>query len=145
MGSPNTIDELLDLLRLRGGRTTVARRAILEELTGTHGHITADRLTELVRVRYPDVDRSTVYRFLEDLEALAVVEHVHLGHGAAVYHLTDDRHLHLVCQRCDAVIEVPQRDFEQIRSKLQAQYDFSIDPHHFAIPGICGSCAAQDT
>ena len=54
----------------------------------------------------PDVDTSTVYRTLGLFEELGIVEHAHLGHGPAVYHL-GQTHQHLVCEVCGTVIDVP--------------------------------------
>ena len=139
--APTPIDDLLHLLRSSGGRVTAARRSILEEMTTSKDHLTADQLWELVRIRHAEIDRSTVYRFLDDLEALHVVDHVHLGHGAAVYHLTGDRHHHLVCQACSRVVEVPEAEFNVLQAELRTKYGFLIDPHHFALPGLCEACA----
>lgn len=122
---------------------TTARRSVLTELvTATH-HITADELAERVQASHPDVHLSTIYRTLDTLESLGVVDHVHLGHGRAVYHLSDERHQHLVCEECDAVIEVPDDIFDELRSSVQRRYGFRIRPHHFAVAGRCQSCAAS--
>src|SRR5688572_23806793 len=95
------MEEVLDLLRARGGRVTSARRSILAALIDSEGHPTAEQLTAVVQAGQPDVHESTVYRFLDELERLGVVDHVHLGHGPAVYHFSDDAHHHLVCETCD--------------------------------------------
>jgi Fe2+ or Zn2+ uptake regulation protein len=100
-------EPILALLRARGGRVTTSRRAILESFLGVGGHVTAEALTTRVQIGQPDVHESTVYRFLDELERLGVVDHVHLGHGPAVYHLASDAHHHLVCEGCGKVVEVP--------------------------------------
>ena len=92
-------EPILGLLRAQGGRVTTCRRAILEAFLGIGGHVTAEVLTARVQASQPDVHESTVYRFLDELERLGVVDHVHLGHGPAVYHLASDAHHHLVCDR----------------------------------------------
>jgi len=135
------LDGVLTLLRSRGGRVTSARRGILQALLDHHGHPTAEQLTDRVHATQPDVDKSTVYRFLDDLEKLGVVDHVHLGHGSAVYHFVDDPHHHLVCEGCGAVVEVPSGAFERLGRQLQADYGFEIDPRHFALPGWCATCS----
>jgi Fe2+ or Zn2+ uptake regulation protein len=89
------------------------------------------------------VHESTVYRFLDELERLGVVDLVHLGHGAAVYHFTDDTHHHLVCDQCGAVVEVPARTFETLRKRLQSDFGFEVEPRHFAVPGRCRACATR--
>ena len=84
------LDEILDLLRARGGRITTPRRAIVTALLQSGGHITADELTNQIQADYPDVHLSTIYRCLDTLQELGVIDHVHLGHGRAVFHLADE-------------------------------------------------------
>jgi len=134
-------EPILGLLRARGGRVTTCRRAILETLLSVEGHITAESLTARVQVSQPDVHESTVYRFLDELERLGVVDHVHLGHGPAVYHLASDAHHHLVCDACGAVVEVPETVFAELRARLREDFGFSVQPRHFAVTGRCNSCA----
>ena len=140
MQTAGRLDHVLAALRASGGRVTTPRRAILQALIDAAQHPTAEQLTSAVQRRLPDVHESTVYRFLEDLEQLGVVDHVHLGHGPAVYHFADDAHHHLVCERCDAVVEVPNRVFDALRKRLRAEFDFELKPRHFAVPGLCAAC-----
>ncbi|MGD9703937.1 MAG: Fur family transcriptional regulator [Acidimicrobiia bacterium] len=137
------LERVLALLRENGGRVTSPRRAILEALLDHEEHPTAEQLTAAVQARQPDVHESTVYRFLDDLERLGVVDHVHLGHGPAVYHFADDTHHHLVCQTCNRVVEVPDRTFEVLRRRLRSEFGFEIDQRHFAVLGRCTDCSAS--
>jgi Fe2+ or Zn2+ uptake regulation protein len=134
------LDGILDRIREQGGRVTTARRAIVTALVGAEGHVTAEELTAAVQHAHPDVHLTTIYRCLDTLEQLGVVDHVHLGHGRAVYHLTDDPHHHLVCDRCGAVVEVPDAAFDDLGRDLQRDYGFAIRPHHFAVLGRCRAC-----
>ena len=131
---------LIEDLRSRGARVTSARRHILSELVGAEGHLTADELAARVQRAQPDLHLSTVYRCLDALERLGLVDHVHLGHGRAVYHLTDDPHQHLVCEECGVVIEVPDSTFAALSHDLASSYGFSIRPNHFAVLGRCAAC-----
>lgn len=135
-------EAILALLRARGGRITTSRRAILEAFLAVDGHVTAEALTARVQAAQPDVHESTVYRFLDELERLGVVDHVHLGHGPAVYHLASDAHHHLVCDRCGAVVEVPEEVFAGLRSRLADDFGFALQPRHFAVTGRCRACTA---
>ncbi len=107
------------------------------------GHPTAEELTAGVQVHQPDVHESTVYRFLDELERLGVVDHVHLGHGPAVYHFADDTHHHLVCQQCGLVIEVPDDTLDMLRRRVRTEFSFEVEPRHFAVMGRCGTCAGR--
>ena len=109
-------------------------------LVDADAHVTADDLAERVQAEHPDVHRSTIYRSLDALERLGVVDHVHLGHGRAVYHLADELHQHLVCEECGAVIEVPDDLFDDLGRRLRSTYGFAIRPHHFAVLGRCKAC-----
>ncbi len=134
-------EPILALLRAGGGRITTGRRAILEAFLAVDGHVTAEALTARVQADQPDVHESTVYRFLDELERLGVVDHVHLGHGPAVYHLASDAHHHLVCDRCGTVVEVPGELFAELRGRLHADFGFTLHPRHFAVTGRCRACA----
>jgi Fur family transcriptional regulator, ferric uptake regulator len=140
-GDGDRVEAILGLLRGRGGRVTTARRAIVAALLAAHAHVTAEDLTAAVQDRHPDVHASTVYRCLESLADLGVVEHVHLGHGRAVYHLADRTHQHLVCEGCGAVVEVPDDVFESLGRRLRDDYGFVIRPRHFALLGRCLACS----
>jgi Fe2+ or Zn2+ uptake regulation protein len=139
-GDGERLERILALLRSRGGRVTTARRAIVAELIGREGHVTADELAGAVQAAHPDVHLSTIYRCLEALEELEVVEHVHLGHGRAVYHLTDETHQHLVCERCGSVLEVPERVLDGLARRLRDEFGFELRAGHFALPGLCRAC-----
>ena len=141
-GDDDRLDGILRLLRQRGGRLTIARRAIISALLDAEGHVTADDLTAAVQRAYPEVHLTTIYRCLDTLEELGVVEHVHLGHGRAVYHLATQTHQHLVCEQCQAVVEVPDSLFADLGRRLQAEYGFAIRPNHFAVLGRCAACRA---
>jgi Fur family ferric uptake transcriptional regulator len=107
------------------------------------GHRTAEELAAEIQTHAPDVSISTVYRNLEELERLGVVVHSHLGHGPATYHLASATHGHLVCQKCDAHVEIDQGFFSDLRSQAIADFGFTIDPRHFAVIGLCRACQAE--
>jgi Fe2+ or Zn2+ uptake regulation protein len=134
------LDTILDELRARGGRVTESRRVIVGTILSSHHHITAENIAARVQADHADIATSTVYRTLALLAELGVVEHVHVGHGAVVYHLAEQRHQHLVCEQCGAVVEVPDAVFASLRRRLARDYGFRVDPRHVALTGRCGDC-----
>lgn len=145
MEAADRLEQILAVLRDSGGRITSPRRAILKAIIEHRGHPTAEQLTADVQAEQPDVHESTVYRFLEDLERLGIVDHVHLGHGPAVYHFADDTHHHLVCESCGLVVELPDRTLEEFREALRLELGFKTEFRHFALPGRCRACSAVTT
>ncbi len=137
----DSIDAVLARIRERGGRVTQSRRLILEVLHRSSTHLSAEAIAEQVNQVAPDVHLSTVYRKLEELEELGVVAHVHLGHGPAVYALSAEPHCHLLCESCSRIIDVPDDLFRGLTRATKDQFEFTIDPRHFAVLGVCSDCA----
>lgn len=130
----------MDRLAAEGGRRTPTRRAIVETVVSGGGHVSADQVAETVRERFSSVSLSTVYRTLEALEELDVVDHVHLGHGRAIYHLTERGHQHLYCESCERVQALPDADLAPLREMIERRHGFAIDSRHFALVGRCREC-----
>jgi Fe2+ or Zn2+ uptake regulation protein len=133
---------VLDALRASGVRITAPRRAVVTALVESADHVTADELAERVQAAEPDVHLSTVYRTLDALEKLGVVTHVHMGHGRAVYHLSESMHTHAVCEDCGMVVELPDDVLDAVRDRLRSETGFEVDPHHFALVGRCRHCVS---
>ncbi len=137
------IDEVLALVRRNGGRATPARRLLLNALFGNREHRSAEELAAEVHDRAPDVHLSTIYRNLEELERLGVIDSTRLGSGPATYHLASAAHGHLVCEQCAAMIEVPDEIFTDLVRVAGTEYGFAINPHRFAVTGRCADCRAK--
>ena len=127
-------------LRAEGGRSTVQRRVIVTALLGAPRHVTAEELADSIHREHPEIATTTVYRTLDALERQGIVQHAHLGHGPAVYHLADADHLHLVCESCGSVTEVARAFYDGFERSLARDFGFAIAPHHFAVHGRCKSC-----
>ena len=140
-----SVDDVLALVRARGGRATTSRRTILQALFEADRHLTAEELARVVQSRAPEVHISTVYRNLDDMQRLGVVVHSHLGHGPAVYQLASTAHAHFLCEVCDATFEAPDDMFNGLAKSVNARLGFMIDPVHFAMLGRCAACQAAAT
>lgn len=131
------MQEVLELLRADGGRTTTGRRAIVTALlTGGDHHVTAETVAAVVQAHHPDVHLSTVYRTLDALERAGVVERLNLGPGGAVYHLTERAHHHLVCDVCGAVEEVEPDALAEVTARIAERYGFAVAN----LTGRCADC-----
>lgn len=140
------LDDILDRLSARGHRITAPRRQITAAMLSLPDHFTPAELAEAVNADHPDIAESTIYRFLETLSELDIVEHGHIAHGSAVYHVQPvEDHVHLVCVRCSAIIEAPTAEFDQLTSGLRDRFGFTARPRHFALEGICRGCHEPST
>ncbi|MEO9181039.1 MAG: transcriptional repressor [Acidimicrobiales bacterium] len=134
------VDEIVSAVRGAAKRVTVAKRTVAAVLVSATGHLTADEITQEVQKRQPDVSPSTVYRILEEFEALQIVVHAHLDQHAAVYHLAGALHGHLTCEMCGETVEIPAAHFDALSKDLQKTFGFLLDRHHVAVTGTCDFC-----
>jgi Fur family ferric uptake transcriptional regulator len=140
-----TGSDLLAELRARGLRVTPQRQLILEAVASMHGHITADRVHQVVVQRFPDVNITTVYRTLETLDELGLVTHTHFHDGVANYHLgSEPPHQHLVCVRCRSETRLDMALLEPLAAELRERYGFEAALGHAAIVGVCHDCRGAD-
>jgi len=127
-------------MREAGGRATPARRMLLRVLFSEGEHRSAEELAAAVHAQAPDVNISTIYRNLDELVRLGVVDRAYLGGGPASYHLASAAHGHIVCELCGAMTEVPDDLFNDLAEVVAARYGFKIAPHRFAMTGLCANC-----
>lgn len=139
-----TVEDVLVGLRERGGRATHARRLLLSALFRDRKHRSAEELAEEVHAQAPDVNISTIYRNLDELVRLGVIDRSHLGGGPAAYHLASATHGHLVCEQCSAMTEVPSELFRDVAQTLASRYGFAAAPHKFGVIGRCADCQRPD-
>ena len=112
----DSIDEVAEALRGAGHRLTTPARLVIEGLFAAEGPISAERLAERAGSAGAPLELTSVYRNLERLEALGVVSHVHVGHGAGLYALARGHDPeYLVCERCGRVTEVDPAALDGVR------------------------------
>ena len=134
--------QLVQALKERGHRLTPQRQLILEAIEESDGHVSAESVHSKVAAQFPQVNISTVYRTLELLQDLGLVTHTHFDDGIAQYHLASATpHQHMVCRRCGTEREIDVSVLDPLDRYLREQFDFRADLAHFAIVGLCGTCA----
>jgi len=128
-------------LRARGLRVTSARAQVLESLQHLE-HCTPEQIYQHVGQGSPSLNITTVYRTLDLLEELGLIGHTHLGHGAPVYHLAEDQHLHVVCHRCESVVSVDPSVLTDVVDRMLRDHGFRVDVGHVTLSGECANCRA---
>ena len=138
-------ESIYDAIRQAGGRLTVPMRIVVAIVLDGDGHPTADDIIAEANRRIPGIAPSTIYRVLGRLDELNIIEHVHAGTGAAFYQLKASSHVHLVCNECGTIINIPEKLFTQLSKTIRHQYQFEIGPRHAAIMGRCADCLERDS
>jgi Fur family transcriptional regulator, ferric uptake regulator len=144
-GTQRLVERVGRLLRERGERMTGPRRAVLAVLAASGGHLGAEDVVAAVADVDPTVHRASVYRTLDALADLGVVQHVHIGHGATAYHLVQqgDPHVHAQCGECGAMVDLPPDVLDEAAQRMAREAGFVLDPTHVALSGTCAACASS--
>lgn len=127
--------------RGRGLRWTPQRRAVVNVLAGTDGHITGAEVVERCRRLDAGTIPSTVYRTLDVLEELGLVRHAHAADGREEFHVGPQAdHGHLYCARCGGRWEIGHPQGVAIGRLLGDSDGFEVDVSHVTVGGLCAAC-----
>ena len=121
-----------------------ARRAVLEALLALDVHPTADEVFAAALEREPGLGRATVYRALEALTAATIVTKA-LHPGAAVrYDIRSEPHHHLVCVRCEAIIDFNDPGLDALPVPDTSNLGFEVSDLQVQVRGFCQDCLKKE-
>ncbi|MDQ3587955.1 MAG: transcriptional repressor [Actinomycetota bacterium] len=126
-----------------GYRSSAPRAEIIEALAGLGCSVSARDITAELQRRGSTTGSASIYRTLELLERLKLVQRVDVGEGLARYEpaLPDgDHHHHVVCDRCGKVAAFEDEALEAAIHRLSRRLDFAIDAHDVTLRGKCPGC-----
>jgi Fur family transcriptional regulator, ferric uptake regulator len=139
--------ELLNEVEAKGVRLTAQRRALIETIQRADSHLDAATLLSLARQVDPNIDRATVYRTLELLKRLGLIDELDLMHLNGEKHYyevkTQKDHLHLACFHCGEIEELDSPTFQRLKREIASQNNFTIQVMRLEVGGVCRRCAAQ--
>lgn len=136
------------LLREKGLKVTTQRLAVLTALSKEQdSHLTAEEIYELVKVESPDIGLATVYRTIQMLLELKIVDRIYLDDGYVRYelgHVYEDEdghhHHHLICVKCGRVISFQGDLMEEFEKRMEEKTGFFIQDHDVKLYGYCADC-----
>lgn len=124
-----------------GFRSGGSRRQVVELLATEHCALTA---LEMDR-RLDSVGRATVYRTLDQLEGLHLVQRVEIGGEAAGYERLDpdEHHHHLLCEDCGRLSPFASEPLEKAIAAVSRSSEFAVAAHDVVLRGTCSSCSTR--
>lgn len=149
---PNKRERFKQLLRENGLKVTSQRILILEVLEKRPDkHLTAEEIYEFVQKENPDIGLATVYRTIQLLSELNLIEKLNLGDGHIRYEIgkqgQDDnvhRHHHLICLSCDKILSFEGDLLEQLENTIEDTMDFEVVDHEVKLYGYCRECRDEE-
>jgi Fur family transcriptional regulator, peroxide stress response regulator len=133
------------LCRDRGLPVTVQRRTVLETVLGRDDHPTADQIYEDVVARVAGISRTTVYRVLDMLVRFGMITKACHPGAMARFDGNTDRHHHLICLRCDRVIDLVDERLNALELPDTGHLNFEITDLRVQLYGVCANCRNEAT
>ncbi len=131
----------LSKLKENGMRLTAQRQAIVDILLASERALDAVEVYDLTRHNYPSLGIVTVYRTMECLEHLGLLQKVHLTTGCNKFVKLKEGHQHLlICTNCGRAIYFEGLNFENEFTQIAQNNSFLLQEHWIQLNGLCPHC-----
>jgi Fur family ferric uptake transcriptional regulator len=144
MSAADWIDRAEAALAADGRKRGGARRALLELLGRERCALTALEIEDALRRESSrHVSRASVYRILDELDRLHLVQRVETGQAMVRYERVNDRgehHHHLVCDGCGLVMPFSDPGLERAIRSLSGRVPLAVSEHEIVLHGACRDC-----
>lgn len=129
----------------RGLRVTPQRVAIYEFLSGNRTHPTAADIHDAVKRQYPMISPATIYKTLEVLVQMGEVVELPFPDGTNRYDSNAHPHVHLVCTRCQTILDVEDGALLSLEMRAADASGFAIFARRFELQGLCRDCRTAES
>ena len=141
---PNAFEEICEKLKDKEYKLTPQRRIILKVIMEKDKrHLSAEEIYSIVKESFPDIGLATVYRTLDLLAELGILQKMDFGDGKARFELNDEdvhHHHHLICLSCGKVEEFDLDLLESLEESISKKTGFDIINHRLKFYGYCSEC-----
>jgi len=125
-------------LREHNLKATPQRLAITDILY-TKGHISVEVLYEMMLKKFNSISLATIYKNINLMIENSFIQEVKIPNAKSVYELTKEEHSHLVCQKCNEVLDI-KIDLDSIVTQTSDAYHFNIKNSNLILSGLCQNC-----
>jgi Fur family ferric uptake transcriptional regulator len=141
---------ILERLEQEGYRLTGPRRRVLEEVVSRSVPFTSAELWETIQRVAPGTGRATVFRTLDLLVRMGVVQRIHQdpngGRCHAYLACGDYHHHHLICSSCGIVADFQEdQALDALVREIERLTSFEVEGHRLELVGRCSTCRAAGT
>lgn len=144
---PINLDDIRNRLHAKDYKLTPQRKIILEAFTeNANKHLSAEDVYSIVKVKHPEMGLATVYRTLEILAQLDILQKMNFGDGRSRYelsHHSDHHHHHLICLNCGNVTEFEDDLLESLEFAVSKKTGFKVVDHQLKLYGYCKTCKVE--
>jgi len=136
-----TTNPWLAQLQENGYRLTEARRAVIETVQQSTRALTPVEVFDTARKKYSALGLVSVYRTLEKLEELKLIQRVHQPQGCQAFIAESNGHEHLLlCKNCGRVTFFEGDDLDTLINTISKKTGYQISEHWLQLFGLCQTC-----
>jgi Fe2+ or Zn2+ uptake regulation protein len=137
-------DLWIESMQQSGCRITSPRRTIIEILLTSQQALEPLQIYDLGRARHPGMGLVTVYRTLEKLEDLGLIQHVHRDDGCHMVMKAASGHEHyLICTSCGRTTLFKGDDLSKLIANVEGNSGYQVRDHWLQLFGVCPTCQSQ--
>ncbi len=130
-----------NLLTRKGCKNTKSRKAVIDVLQNAKMPISVEEIYLAIKNEGISTNLSTVYRILDLMESMKLVNKIVVDDGKARYELTGDGHRHhLICTNCRKMIPIDTCPLKSLEKDVGEKTNFDITGHRLEIYGVCPEC-----
>lgn len=140
-------EKVKDLLREKGLKVTSQRLMVLNILSARGDeHLTVEEIYDLAKEESPEIGLATIYRTVQVLLELHVIEKVTFDDGFARYELNGEetgsghRHHHAICTQCGKVYSLETDLLDTLEKQVFESLGFEVTDHEVKLYGLCSAC-----
>jgi Fur family transcriptional regulator, ferric uptake regulator len=136
-----TAAEWLERLQANGYRLTAPRQVVVEIIASSQHILSPLDVYEKARACYPKLGLVTVYRTVEKLEELGLIQRVHQPSGCHAFIAGFSGHEHLViCENCGRAAYFQGDKIDSLMASVESESGFKVHDHWLQLFGICDKC-----
>jgi len=128
-------------LRQAGYRITRPRRAVIRVLLADEAHLSPAEVHERAKRHCATVGLVTVYRTLDILAEMGLVQRIHAEDGCHSYVTTSKgHHHHLICRQCGSTLEFEGCNLGELCARISQDTGYVVEQHLLELVGLCATC-----
>lgn len=125
---------------IKPGGNTKQRRAVLQVIRDSEGHLTANEVFEDAKRLLPGISFATVYNSLRYLSNEGLIGEVRFGKDATRYDRKLERHDHAICDECGKLVDLDLRIPNALFKEASELSKFSVGTIELTLHGLCPAC-----
>ncbi|SEI87243.1 Fur family transcriptional regulator, peroxide stress response regulator [Propionispira arboris] len=135
--------EVTALLREKGFKVTPQRLAIYNVLSNTTEHPSAEMIFSKLQEFYPTMSLATVYKTIEILKEIELVQILNVGEESFRYDANTDTHPHVRCLVCNRVDDIYGVDESAYVNQISEKTAYRLSGQQFYFYGVCPECQSK--